>query len=578
MFTATDNLNALRDSARYHDRNMIHHFDDAIYPGWNFNKMEEVFRVSEEIIHMMTPDAVEELFSSADDAGLGNVFDSIMEETYAVLYGTRNEKPKTITSESFGYLDKLTNSVDETLRCENLTYFITSVMPEFEMNWHHYEWCDLAMRFRRLVIEAARDHGKSYWCSNAVPAWIMYKYKGRSGKTAFERNPRTFLFSFSIQQAIDLLDILKSNIEENDILRERLYTKENWNKTDIVCKNKARLTVKGFGSSVRGAHPGHIICDDILKDNVLFSKTQREKGINYFHSVIMNMLVPGGWIGVVGTPFHSLDIFGDLKTKKGWKVFEYPAIFPDGRLLWDGRWDFPGLMEKRETQGNLIFSRELLCRPITSDSTIFPIEILNNALFRMENYTLTTNRDSYKIKFDRVISGCDFAISANVGADYTVFLTFGLDDKDRMWLMHAWRKRGASFAEQMAMLKFINMNFRPNLMMLEKNQFQQIFVEEADRQNLPVVGESTGTEKNDLKRGWPGMAIGFERGKYKMPTGDQFSKDFSDMAVLEFSSVAFTDEHGLQSTSGHDDICSAWWQGEKAANKLSVEGFKFDFI
>ena len=80
------------------------------------------------------------------------------------------------------------------------------------------------------------------------------------------------------------------------------------------------------------------------------------------------MLVPGGQIIVVGTPFHAEDLYGDLKTKNGWFVIEYPAIFPDGRILWPQRWSFKDLMDKKETQGSIIFSRENLCLPITNES------------------------------------------------------------------------------------------------------------------------------------------------------------------------------------------------------------------
>jgi hypothetical protein len=555
--------------------------NDDIFPHWDFGKINETHRLAREIIETLTPEAIDELFGSADEQGLDQIYQTIMQETYGVVYGTQDyNKGKTVTSETFGYLDKLTTSVDETLRCENLTYFITSVLPDFDMAVHHLQWSDIYMRIKRFAILAARDHGKSYFFSNAVPAWQMYKFKGKAGKTPIERNNRGFLFSFSIQQAIDLLDILKENIEGNDILRERLYTKEKWNKTDIVCKNKARLTVKGFGSSVRGAHPAWIMVDDGLKDNVIYSKMQRDKSINYFHSVIMNMIVPNGPVGLVGTPFHNQDLYGDLKTKKVWKVFEFPAIFPDGTVLWPERWNFEGLLEKKESQGNLIFSRELLCRPITSDSTIFPIEILNYSMFNMDNFTLVTGRENYPKKFDTVVTGCDFAISGSVGADYSVFLTFGIDELDRMWLMHVYRAKGASYAEQMAMLKHINIEFRPDLMLLEKNQFQQIFAQEAERQGLPVMGHQTDGRKNDLREGLPGLAIMFERSKFKVPVGDQRSKDFSDEMITEFSSVAFTEEKGLQATHGHDDICMAWWIACEAAKMITaggVFGFNYDF-
>jgi hypothetical protein len=536
--------------------------------------MSETYRIAQEIIEQLTPDALAELYNSVDASDVDKILDLIARETYHTLYSGNKAA---LEASSLGYLDKLNTSMEETLRCEDLNYFITSVMPDFEMNWHHIEWGEIAMKYNYTAIEAARDHGKSYYWSNAYPAFEMYRFKPKNNTAYEQRNKRGFLFSFSIQQAIDLLAILKENIESNDILTDRLFNKSAWSKTDITCKNRARLTVKGFGSAVRGAHPGWIIVDDGLKDNVIYSQIQRQKSNDYFQAVIMNMVVPGGVVRVVGTPFHNQDLYGQLKLKKNWFVAEYPAIFPDGTILWPNRWKYQDLMGKRESQGNLIFSRELLCRPITSDSTIFPIEILNTAFYRMDSYTLVDNRDSFPIKFSKVVTGCDFALSSSVGADYSVFLTWGIDDNDNMWLLNAYRAKGDSYAVQLATLKSIYANFRPEIMLLENNQMQQIFVQESERQGLPVIGHTTTGRKNDLKSGLPSLAILFERGKFRIPTGDQRSKDFADMMTLEFSSVAFTDK-GLMATEGHDDCCMCTWISVEAARNITMNAFDFSFV
>ena len=146
-------------------------------------------------------------------------------------------------------------------------------------------------------------------------------------------------------------------------------------------------------------------------------------------------------------------------------------------------------MDKKETQRNIIFSRENLCRPITNESSIFPLSILQRSIVRMENYVLVQNRDDFPIKFTKVVVGCDFSISANVGSDYTVFSVWGVDDETgERWLLWFYREKGRSFYEQLQVLKGINVRFRPNTMILEQNVFQQIFVQESDRAGLPVVG------------------------------------------------------------------------------------------
>ena len=548
----------------------------------------ECLNVVDEIIDGMDDSGILELMSGSG-GDIDKVLENLLSDTYKVLYTGDTQidfAPR--------YTERLSESIEETLRCKNLTYFITSVLPDFQLSWHHLEWGDLVHRYNKLCIEAARDHGKSYYFSNAYAIWQLYKYS-KPKKTIYSKRPsksnsnRGYLFSFSLQQSVDLMEILKGTIEGNDILRERLFPDSRnsgaWASTNIVCKNGARLTCKGFGSSVRGAHPYWIVVDDGLKDNVIYSQLQRQKSIDYFHSVIMNMLVPGGQIIVVGTPFHASDLYGDLKSKskaatgsdKGWFVIEYPAIFPDGRILWPARWGFNDLMEKKATQGNIIFSRENLCRPITNESSIFPLKILERSLLRMENYTLVRSRDDFPMKFNKVVVGCDFAISSNVGADYAVFTVWGVDDETgERWLLYFYREKGKTFHEQMQVLKGINVRFRPDTFVMEQNVMQQIFVQESDKQGLPVVGHTTGIDKYDLKTGWPGLAIDFERGKIHIPIGDKYSQDVKDLIFSDLGSVAFTD-HGLESVGEHDDISSSFWLAKLAANLITT-GFKYTFL
>lgn len=693
----------------------------------------ECLRVLDEIIDGLDDTALLEI-AGGNESDIDTMIDGMLRDVFSVIYTGNKDidfSPK--------YTERVSQNVEETLRCANLTYFITSVLPDFQLSYHHIEWGDLVHHHKKLCIEAARDHGKceavgtevvmhdgsikkvedvkigdklmgvdskprtvtavhrgwddnmyridqskgdsytvnsrhinvlldietnkvvdidipelikktnldnyrgikvdwknrsnntllvgneikacdlsdikitnvgrgeyvsittdgdhrfllgdgtvthnSYYFSNAYIAWQLYRYKNNvrdqfSNRPAKSNSNRGFLFSFSLQQAVDLIEILKGTIESNEILRERLYPRSlnegAWASTNIMCRNGARLTGKGFGSSVRGAHPYYIVVDDGLKDNVIYSSMQRQKSIDYFHSVIMNMLVPKGQIIIVGTPFHAQDLYGDLKTKKGWFVIEYPAIFPNGKILWPQRWSYKDLMEKRATQGNIIFSRENLCRPIVSDSSIFPLSILKNSLVRMDNYTLVRNRDDYAKKFDKVVVGCDFAISSNVGADYYCYTTWGIDEDNGMWLMNIQIGKGKSYEEQLQILKGINARFRTSVMVFESNVFQQIFTEGATKYGMPVVSHNTGVEKNDLSKGWAALAIMFERGMIHIPTGDDESMKMKDVIFDQLGSVAFTDR-GLQSVGSHDDVCSSMWLGALARN-LAETGFKFTFI
>lgn len=538
----------------------------------------EVYRIVGEIIDDMDDVSID-LVMSANEEDVNRVLSLFYEEAYSVMYGGETR----IKESSIDYLERLSSNIEEVLKCENLNYFVTNVLTNFEINWHHLEWGSFTQNHRKLAVEAPRDHGKSYYFSNAYPAWKLYKYKDNEIvpklKKLNDLNKRGFIITNEMDLAEDLLETLKNTIEEYDCLRERLFpdSKDNWSKRNIKCKNGARLSLKSYGGSFRGRHPGFIIVDDFLKDNVIYSETQRKKAIDYFHSVIMNAISPGGSVTVVGTPFHQNDLYGDLKAKKGWLVLEYPAITPDGRVLWPSRYSYKDLMDKKESQGNIIFSRELLVIPVSNDSSLFPWSIVGKCFLGMSEYKLVKNIDSHPLKFNKIVTACDLARSANVGADFSVFGTWGVDDDQNMWLLHVWRAKGRTYREQINALKSINANFKPDVIVVEANQFQMIMADIATEEGLPVVPHTTtGKNKHDFVTGVPGLLLLFEKNKIKLPRGDQYSRDVTDLMTAEFSAISWTND-GIQGVGEHDDMAMMTWLATIGARKIGV-GFGVSFL
>lgn len=433
---------------------------------------------------------------------------------------------------------------------------------------------------RFLLGDGTVTHNSFFW-SNGYAAWKLWRYNKDSKRKELSVLGREgWLFSFSKTQATRLLTTLKDSIEEIPRLREKLYPGKNdgWAATSIKCKNGTKVTVGSAGESTRGAHPGWVAVDDFLKDNVMYSSEQRNKITTYFHSVIMNMIQPGGQVIVVGTPFHAQDLYGDLRGKKGWHYREYPSIFPDGRLLWHRRYDYKTLIEKKETQGMINFSREHLCRPVTSDSSIFPFSILTRALAGTQHICMAKNKENFPIKLKRWGIGVDLAISAMIAADYTVFVVGGEDEDGNIWIVNVIRMHGASYQEQIAKLKLLNTAFKPDIIQIESNGFQQIFGEIADAKgNMPIINKpTTAKTKYDPTTGLPGLALLFERGKIKVPHGDDYSVNVKDEMFAELSSVTYTDK-GLKATLGHDDIPMAIHQLLRGLS-YGNSNFGFSFI
>ena len=355
------------------------------------NQVSEAQRITKEIIENLDDAAIGQLYQGSE-RDIERLLASLQSEVYDTLYGTQfNLEGTSVT----GYIDNLTSTTEETLRIEHFPYFITSALPEFDLNWHHVEWAYMCQLHRKLCVIAARDHGKSYFFSMAYLIWMMYRFRPmksylKTGRKDLAISERGVLMTNEKSLANELMEIMKDVIENNSLLREKLYpdsSSRNWAIERIKCKNGARLQTKSYGTKFRGRHPGYLVADDFLDDSALYSADQRNKFINYFHSVIMNAVRKDGRVVVVGTPFHENDLYGDLKKKKNWRVFEYPSIYPDGRVLWSNKYTINELLEKRDDQGSLIFSREHLVKPILSDASIFPYNLVKKAFRGMEDYT-----------------------------------------------------------------------------------------------------------------------------------------------------------------------------------------------
>lgn len=435
----------------------------------------------------------------------------------------------------------------------------------------------------------------SYHFSFAYPLWQMYRfrpkgvYEGVKIPTEFTMSGEGMLVTNEYKLASELMSKVKAEIEVNDILKARLMPdskREGWGAEKIVGRNGATFYVRSANSKIRGLHPKWIVLDDFLNESSLYSQDMRNKYWNIFSGVIYPALSPGGQLLIVGTPFFEKDLYGTLKEKKNlmpkdesFQIFEYPAIFPDGTLLFPERHSLQSILQKRALLGSLIFSREILVTPIADSASLFPYSILNNSIRGQQNVCVITNIDSSPRKYAKIVVGCDFAISAETKADHSVFTILGVDELGLFHILNSVRLHGAAYGQQIAVLKKINRDFRPDIMYAEDNGMQQIFIQLMMDSNLPVVGKTTGsTNKKSLYHGVPSLAVLFETGRIKFPYGDEKSRTLTDLYFSELNSITYIQDKGkLESTSQHDDTSMSLWQAVKAA-KGGIDDFDFHFL
>ena len=514
----------------------------------------------EDLIDLLDDKSVQDLLSVVG-GDYEKLLEILAEETNNVV--NLKQFDKTLTTCTIQGLPNLQEGFEVYLRKKNLAYFTFACLPDFELAYHTLEWFSMIQLYQKLNVIAARDHSKSFCFSFAVPLWRLYRYTKPDGFSVLPDDIKFYregmIITNEYKLAKKLLKKVKEEIKFNPILSKALYPQGdegNWASESIACKNSAEITLSSYRTSNRGPHPGWITVDDFLDRSAMYSKDQRESFKESFNAEIMNMILPQGTIDVVGTPFHEKDLYSDLKMDPNWRVFEYPAVFPDGSVLWANRYSFEALKAKRLSLGPLIFSREILVRPISDSTSIFPWSLLEKAFLGMKDYHLVKNKASFPIKFRKVAIGVDWALSATVAADFTEMTVLGEDFQGDLWLLEERSLHGAGYNQQIAELQALNVAYGADVIMVEVNGFQRVMSGLATEAGLTNIVEetTTGHTKKDFYEGLPAIAVLFEQGKMHFPRGDEYSIEKTNEICSQLNSMAFDEDRGvLESVSEHDD-------------------------
>jgi len=181
------------------------------------------------------------------------------------------------------------------------------------------------------------------------------------------------------------------------------------------------------------------------------------------------------------------------------------------------------------------------------------------------------------------VIGCDFAISGNIGADYSVFSVWGKAVNDgKYYLLNVFRRKGMSHGNQVAQIVSMHNRFHPNVIVAENNGFQRIMIDMIKEKGVTNI-EGFTTEANikrDLYEGLPSLSAMFERGEIKIPYGNEESRNVFDWLCGEFNSITMHEDTGkLESTSDHDDgAMSTFFAITNLRERKTSGSFKVHYI
>jgi hypothetical protein len=245
----------------------------------------------------------------------------------------------------------------------------------------HLEWQDLADQHPNLILYAPMDHGKSTALSVLRPLWLL------------GNNPdlRLALISDTASQSQKWLGQIKTNILHNDRLHQvfpnlRPGTDGPWHQNAIVVERSAaaRLAEKdysiqslGVGGALLGARLDGAILDDVITPENVQTEHGRRATIDWFLQTVVGRIVQGGFILIIGTAWHELDL-------PHWLAKERPGEFHVAiyqanvePCTWPERWPPERLEARAILLGDVEFSRQMLNIPLGEATNYFKLDGVN---------------------------------------------------------------------------------------------------------------------------------------------------------------------------------------------------------
>ena len=433
---------------------------------------------------------------------------------------------------------ELTSKVDWEMGRRDFRFFFEDICG-FQLAHFHKEWYENAEEHNKVCVIASRDHGNSVF----FRVYLLWKM-------AYNPGTEVLFFSHSQHQSIDHMAKLDELIVTTPALAH-LKPARGWAKQLFKMSNKSSIRAMSIGKAVRGAHPDIVILDDILSSE---ADTQLKSISTWFYTALLPVLHHTAQLCVVGTPFSFTDLYAELRGLEGYCVNEYPAINEaTGEPLWPERWNLDALNTRRGEMTSIAFTREYLCKPIASEASLFPEEMLE----RVKDDSLAL---SYYPDPDESLNyyiGWDPAISADRRADYTCMIVIGMDENRHKRVIHVHHEKNMDFNQQIDKIIELNARFNPVIIELETNNFAMAFNQVLQEiSDLPIKPFNMSRMKKEALI--HSLQLHFEQKHLIVPYKDDgATRRHMNTLLNELSMFTMLDNGKMESLGAHDDMVIA---------------------
>ena len=356
----------------------------------------------------------------------------------------------------------------------HLLPFVQRFNDNYIPGWVHKDICLRLEKFSddveakkspRLMLFMPPRHGKSELASKTFPAWHLGRYPDHefiacsySGSLAmgFSRKVRGFLRDQQYQSLFETR------------LDPESQGAEQW----LTTKGGGYVAA-GVGGPITGKGAHILVIDDPVKNREQAeSETARQTAKDWYTSTAYTRLAPGGGILVILTRWHDDDLAGWLleQEKDGgdsWEVIKYPAIAEEDEKyrkkhepLHPARYDSEALMRIQKAVGPRDWSALYQQNPVADEGEYFKIG--------MFQYYKTNALEHKKLK---IYCAWDLAIGKADRNDFSVGVVVGVDQEDKMYVMHVERGKWDGY-ELVEKILDVYEEYQPSIVGIERGHIE----------------------------------------------------------------------------------------------------------
>lgn len=461
-----------------------------------------------------------------------------------------------------------------------------------------------------ILATAPRFHAKSQCFTIDYPLWCLYK----------NPNIRIMIVSANEEIAISFNRAIMNHLENNHELIEdygylvpQFQDKKKWGEKAIIVSRDTMekdpsVVAVGVGGKLISRRADIIIIDDLIDIESARTKRARAKTREWYENVLVPILEDDGRLVIAGTVWYKDDIYDTLQAEGGFDIrMKLKALLYDGSyerkdgkevryipyklidhpyalkaqtlfspevihhyqlhknlksgVLWDAKWSFAKLMEKKRTANMSMssFMRQYLNEPSSEEEKVFKEKHIKEAVLAGTNKWMVTAWDNAQperqLGYGHLITaiGVDLAISKKERSDNSAIAVWGLTDQRKRVLLYLDYGKWSTDETKMKIVEAYH-NFHPVKVRVENVAFQDMLRQQV-AEDIPVEGfHTTASKKFNPETGLAHLSMLLEQGNMVLPSSRRDNEHYKRVCDLISQMQTYSyDQHA------GDSLMASWF-------------------